>query len=73
MKALALHAAGNVESANELADTLAENYPDNANVQLLVGTVLHASSKTEAALALLGRHQGDLEAYVFLFDLGYIR
>lgn len=62
MKALALHAAGNIETASELADTLAENYPDNAGVQVLGATVLQACGKTEAALGLLARHQGDLEA-----------
>ncbi|RJE19233.1 Coatomer subunit epsilon [Aspergillus sclerotialis] len=62
VKALALHAAGNTDAATELADTLAENYPDNASVQVLAGTVLQAAGKSEAALGLLGRHQGDLEA-----------
>lgn len=62
MKALALHAAGKTDAAVELADTLAENYPDNATVQVLAGTVLQAGGKSEVALSLLGKHQGDLEA-----------
>lgn len=63
-KALAQQTAGDSESALKLAQDLAENYPDNATVQALGGTVLQAQGLSEEALALLAKHQGNLEAYV---------
>jgi coatomer protein complex subunit epsilon len=39
-----------------------ENYPDNATVQVLGGTVLQGLGKSEEALAVLAKHQGNLEA-----------
>lgn len=62
VKALAQFAAGNAEAATQLAQDLAENYPDDATVQVLGGTVLQNVGKSEEALALLGKHQGNLEA-----------
>jgi coatomer protein complex subunit epsilon len=61
-KALAQQAAGNTDAALELAQELAENYPENATVQALAGTVLQAHGNSEEALALLSKHQGNLEA-----------
>lgn len=58
------HTAGNKEAAQELAQELAAKHPENGNVQVLCGTVLHANGQSEEALGLLARHQGDLEAYV---------
>lgn len=62
MKALAQQASGNEEEALKLAEDLATNYPDNGTVQVLVGTVLQAHGKSEEALSLLEKHQGNLEA-----------
>ncbi|KAL1969444.1 hypothetical protein VTN77DRAFT_8882 [Rasamsonia byssochlamydoides] len=62
VKALAQHTAGEREAALTAAQTLAEKASDNATVQVLCGTVLHAQGKTEEALALLAKHQGNLEA-----------
>jgi coatomer protein complex subunit epsilon len=62
VKALAQHTAGDSESALTVAEDLAEKASDNATVQVLCGTVLHAQGKTEEALALLAKHQGNLEA-----------
>ncbi|KAL3479757.1 coatomer epsilon subunit-domain-containing protein [Aspergillus californicus] len=62
VKALAQHATGDAESALQLVQDLAENYPDNVTVQTLGGTVLQAQGKSEEALALLAKHQGNLEA-----------
>ena len=64
VKALAQYASADEESALQLAQDLAENYPDNATVQVLGGTVFQALGKSEEALALLAKHQGSLEAYV---------
>lgn len=61
-KALAQQVAGNTDAALQLAQDLAENYPDNGTVQALAGTVLQAQGHSEEALALLSKHQGNLEA-----------
>ncbi|KAJ5161635.1 coatomer epsilon subunit-domain-containing protein [Penicillium capsulatum] len=61
-KALAQQAAGKTDAALQLAQDLAENYPDNASVQVLGATVLQAHGRSEEALALLAKHQGNLEA-----------
>ena len=69
MKALAQHTAGDADGALKAAQDLAENYPDNANVQVLGGTVLQAQGRSEEAVGLLSKHQGTLEAYVSLVQL----
>ncbi|KAL4977367.1 coatomer epsilon subunit-domain-containing protein [Aspergillus desertorum] len=69
VRALAQFAAGNVEAATQLAQNLAENYPDNATVQVLGGTVLQGAGKSEEALALLGKHQGSLEAVSLIVQI----
>jgi len=51
-----------VKSAQELT----ENYPENASVLVCAGTVLAATGRGEEALGVLSKHQGSLEAYVFL-------
>lgn len=61
-KAFAQQTAGNTDAALQLAQDLAENYPENATVQVLGGTVLQAHGNSEEALALLSKHQGNLEA-----------
>lgn len=62
VKALAQHTAGEHDTALRAAQTLAGKASDNATVQVLCGTVLHAQGKTDEALALLAKHQGNLEA-----------
>lgn len=62
VKALAQQTAGDTDSALTLAQKLAETHGDNATVQVLAGTVLQAQGQTEEALALLSKHQGNLEA-----------
>lgn len=64
VKALAQHAAGDTSSALHAAQELAEKCSENATVQVLCGTVLHAEGQSEEALVLLMKHQGNLEAYV---------
>lgn len=64
VKALAQHTAGDHDGALKLAQDLAENYPENATVEVLCGTLLQAQGHSEEALALLAKHQGNLEAYV---------
>lgn len=66
VKALAQHVEGKTETALALAQKLAETHSENATVQVLAGTVLQAQGKTEEALAMLGKHQGSLEAFVYI-------
>ncbi|OJJ62765.1 hypothetical protein ASPSYDRAFT_55525 [Aspergillus sydowii CBS 593.65] len=69
VKAVAQYEAGNADAALQLAQKLAENYPDNATVQALGGTVLQAAGKSEEALNLLGKHQGSLEAVALIVQV----
>jgi coatomer protein complex subunit epsilon len=48
--------------ALEKAKELAETEGDNLGVQILCGTVLARAGEGEAALALLGKHDGSLDA-----------
>ena len=62
VKALALHADGDVAEALKTAEELAAKHSDNGTVQVLAGMVLQVQGKSEEALALLAKHQGNLEA-----------
>ncbi|CAG8113243.1 unnamed protein product [Penicillium salamii] len=68
-KALALQSSGNDDAALQLAQELAENYPDNNTVQVLAATVLQAQGLSEEALALLAKHQGNLEAVSLIVQI----
>lgn len=63
VKTFALLASGNPTQAQEAAEQLAETSAENTTVQILAGTVLQAVGKSEEALTLLSKHQGNLEAY----------
>ncbi|RHZ69063.1 hypothetical protein CDV55_107571 [Aspergillus turcosus] len=69
VKALAQLAAGDEQSALQLALELAENYPENPSVQVLGGTVLQAQGRSEEALAVLTKHQGNLEAVALIVQI----
>ncbi|KAL4879398.1 coatomer epsilon subunit-domain-containing protein [Aspergillus karnatakaensis] len=69
VKALTQYTAGDSEAALTSAQELAENYPDNGTVQVLAGTVLQATGNSEEALALLGKHQGNLEAVALIVQI----
>ncbi|KAL4795424.1 coatomer epsilon subunit-domain-containing protein [Aspergillus venezuelensis] len=69
VKALALYVKGDIDGASQLAEDLAANYDDNATVQVLAGTVLQGAGKSEEALALLGKHQGSLEAVALIVQI----
>ncbi|KAI5277897.1 hypothetical protein KEM52_004799, partial [Ascosphaera acerosa] len=62
VRALARQAAGQRDAALQEARALAHAHPDSAAVQVLAGTVLQAHGESEAALALLARHEGNIEA-----------
>ena len=63
VRAFALYTQGKSTEAQEEAALLAETSAENATVQVLGGTVLQAVGKSEEALMLLSKHQGNLEAY----------
>ncbi|KAL1853184.1 hypothetical protein VTK73DRAFT_9069 [Phialemonium thermophilum] len=70
--ALAELALGRTDAAVQTIEGLvAEGQPgaDNAAVQVLGGTVLQAAGKSEEALALLSRHQGNLEAVALIVQI----
>lgn len=69
--ALAEFAKGNKEKAVKAVEALAESDEgqDNGVVQVLGGTVLAAAGKSEEALQLLGRHQGNLEAVALIVQI----
>ncbi|KAF7115913.1 hypothetical protein CNMCM5793_003656 [Aspergillus hiratsukae] len=69
VKALAQLAAGDAESGLQLAQELSENYPENPSVQVLGGTVLQAQGRSEEALAVLMKHQGNLEAVALIVQI----
>lgn len=63
VKAFALYTLGKTAEAQQEAERLAESSAENATVQVMSGTVLQAVGKSEEALTLLSKHQGNLEAY----------
>ncbi|KAL2159687.1 hypothetical protein VTH06DRAFT_2256 [Thermothelomyces fergusii] len=67
--ALAEQALGRGEAAVETIEKLAQTAGDNPTVQVLGGTVLQAAGKSEEALALLGRHQGSLDAVALIVQI----
>ncbi|KAJ5987345.1 coatomer epsilon subunit-domain-containing protein [Penicillium sp. IBT 35674x] len=69
VKALAQQVSGKTDAALQLAQDLAENYPDNATVEVLAATVLQAQDLSEEALALLAKHQGNLEAVSLIVQI----
>jgi coatomer subunit epsilon len=63
LTALAHHSLGNERGA-EQARELAEKDGEDGIVQVVCGTVLAAVGEYERAVELLGKHQGNLEAWV---------
>lgn len=62
VKALARHTIGKTSEALSEVEQLVSSSSENTTVQILGGTVLQAAGKSEEALALLTKHQGNLEA-----------
>lgn len=65
VKAFAQYSSGDNAGATKLIEQLIESSSENATVQILGGIVLQANGRTEEALSLLSKHQGNLEASVF--------
>ena len=62
VKVYAQYAAGKHSSAMTAMERLIKVSPENAVVQVLGGTLLQAEGRSEEALALLAKHQNNLEA-----------
>ena len=62
VKAYAQYAAGHHSTGAAAMDALVEAAPENAVVQVLGGIVLQAEGRSDEALALLAKHQDNLEA-----------
>lgn len=62
VKALAEFIAGNTSSAITDINKIISLSSDNSTVQVIGGIILHLDGKSDDAIALLSRHQGNLEA-----------
>ncbi|KAL8841522.1 MAG: hypothetical protein Q9170_000905 [Blastenia crenularia] len=62
VKAFIQYSLGDTSSATKQIEQLVESSSENATVQILGGIVLQAENRTEEALSLLSKHQGNLEA-----------
>ncbi|KAH6899876.1 coatomer epsilon subunit-domain-containing protein [Thelonectria olida] len=67
--ALAEYELGKTDSALKTIEKLAASSGDNATVQIIGGTVLQASGKSEEALALVSQHQGSLDALSLIVQI----
>ena len=62
VQAFAMYATGHTTAGLRAMEELLQSVPENATVQVLGGTLLHAAGKSEEALMILTKHQGNLEA-----------
>ncbi|KAI9812535.1 MAG: hypothetical protein M1832_000385 [Thelocarpon impressellum] len=69
VKAYAQYAAGDTSEATRSIEQLVATSSESAAIQLLGGTVLQAEGKSEEALALLGKHQGNIEAVALIVQI----
>ncbi|MCJ1367454.1 hypothetical protein MMC16_006587 [Acarospora aff. strigata] len=69
VKALAQRVSGDASAALEVVEHLMSFSPENATVQLLGATVLQAEGRSEDALTLLAKHQGNLEAVALVVQI----
>ncbi|KAI9751376.1 MAG: hypothetical protein M4579_006099 [Chaenotheca gracillima] len=69
VKALAQHLAGSQSAALKAVEELVSSASENATVQTMGATVLQAEGKSEEALALLAKHQGNLEAVALIVQI----
>ncbi|KAL9062007.1 MAG: hypothetical protein Q9206_000098 [Seirophora lacunosa] len=69
IKAFAQHSLGDTSAATKQVEQQVEASSENATVQILGGIVLQASGRTEDALSLLSKHQGNLEAIALITQI----
>lgn len=72
VKAFAQYSSGDNGGATKQVEQLLESASENATVQVLGGIILQANGRTEEALSLLSKHQGNLEASVAPDQPGHI-
>ncbi|KAL8681763.1 MAG: hypothetical protein Q9186_002152 [Xanthomendoza sp. 1 TL-2023] len=69
VKALAQYSSGDNAGATKQIEQLIETSSENATAQILGGIILQASGRTEEALSLLSKHQGNLEAIALITQI----
>ncbi|KAL8761705.1 MAG: hypothetical protein Q9184_002209, partial [Pyrenodesmia sp. 2 TL-2023] len=69
VKAFAQYSLGDTSAATKQIEQLVESSSENATVQILGGIVLQADGRTEEALSLLSKHQGNLEAIALITQI----
>ncbi|KAL9582310.1 MAG: hypothetical protein Q9212_003368 [Teloschistes hypoglaucus] len=69
VRAFAQHSKGETSTAEKQIEQLVEKFSENATVQILGGIVLQAAGRTEEALSLLSKHQGNLEAIAIITQI----
>lgn len=69
VKAFAQHSKGDTSTAEKQIEPLVEKSSENATVQILGSVILQAAGRTEEALSLLSKHQGNLEAIAIITQI----
>ena len=69
VRAYASYLKSGKDDAVAEAEKLSESQGDNLTVQLLCGTVLARAGKEDAALSLLSKHQGSLDAVALIVQI----
>lgn len=69
VKAFAEYTLGNTDTAVAEIDELVASSSDNATVQVLGALVLHSEGRSDEALSLLSKHQGNLEALALIVQI----
>lgn len=64
VRALAQYMGGSTSTAASSINTIISSSSENSTVQVIGGIILHLEGKSDDAVALLSKHQGNLEAYV---------
>ncbi|KAL8872776.1 MAG: hypothetical protein Q9174_001652 [Haloplaca sp. 1 TL-2023] len=69
VRAFAQYFSGDTSSAEKQIDQLLSSSGENATVQILGGIVLQGLGRTDEALSLLSKHQGNLEAIALITQI----
>ena len=69
VRAFADYTTGNTDAATAAIEQLISSSSDNAIVQILGATILQNEGKGDEALALLAKHQGNLEAVALVVQI----
>ncbi|KAL8798326.1 MAG: hypothetical protein Q9223_007940 [Gallowayella weberi] len=69
VKAFAHYFSGDNAGATKQIEQLIETSSENVTVQILGGIILQANGRTEEALSLLSKHQGNLEAIALITQI----